>query len=177
MKAKFPEASDFSSDLQAVKEMDLLMGVVSGVRNIRGEMNISPSKKINILIEMPDQEDADVIRRNIVHVQNMARVDSIEIGSSIPKPEASATAVFGKNQVHVLLKGLLDYDEERKRLNKEITKVEKEMSVLDKKLSNQGFLKNAPTEIVDDVRKKVELLGLKMEKLNHNLSLFQSLKD
>jgi valyl-tRNA synthetase len=140
-------------------------------------MNISPSKKINILIEMPDQEDADVIRRNIVHVQNMARVDSIEIGSSIPKPEASATAVFGKNQVHVLLKGLLDYDEERKRLNKEITKVEKEMSVLDKKLSNQGFLKNAPTEIVDDVRKKVELLGLKMEKLNHNLSLFQSLKD
>ena len=177
MKAKFPEASDFVFDPQAVKEMDLLMGVVSGVRNIRGEMNIGPSKKISILIEMPDEEDANVIRRNIVHIQNMARVDSVEIGSSIPKPEASATAVFGKNQVHVLLKGLLDYDEERKRLKKEITKAEKEKGVLDRKLSNQGFLKNAPPEIVDDVRKKVESLGLKLEKLNQNLSFFKSLMD
>jgi valyl-tRNA synthetase len=177
MKAKFPEASDFAFDPQAVKEMDLLMGVVSGVRNIRGEMNIGPSKKISILIEMPDEEDANVIRRNIVHVQNMARVDSVEIGSIIPKPKASATAVFGKNQVHVLLKGLLDYDEERKRLKKEISKVEKDMGALDRKLSNQSFLSNAPPEIVDDVRKKVESLGLKLEKLNQNLSFFQSITD
>ena len=177
MKAKFPEASDFAFDPQAVKEMDLLMGVVSGVRNIRGEMNIGPSKKISILIEMPDEEDANVIRRNTVHVQNMAGVDSVEIDSSIPKPEASATAVFGKNQVHVLLKGLLDYDEERKRLKKEISKVEKDIGVLNKKLSNQGFLKNAPPEIVDDVRAKVESLRLKLEKLNQNLSFFQSIID
>jgi len=177
MKAKFPEASDFAFDPQAVKEMDLLMGVVSGVRNIRGEMNIGPSKKISILIEMPDKEDANVIRQNIVHVQNMARVDSVEIDSSIPKPEASATAVFGKNQVHVLLKGLLDYDEERKRLKKEISKVEKDIGVLNRKLSNQGFLKNAPPEIVDDVRAKVESLGLKLEKLNQNLIFFQSIVD
>ncbi len=177
MKAKFPEASDFASDPKAVKEMNLLMGVVSGVRNIRGEMNIGPSKKISILIEMPDEEDANVIRQNIVHVQNMARVDSVEIGSGIPKPDASATAVFGKNQVHVLLKGLLDYDEERKRLKKEISRVEKDMGVLDKKLSNQGFLKNAPPEIVDEVRKKVESLGLKLEKLNQNLSFFESIDD
>ena len=177
MKAKFPEASDFAFDPQAVKEMDLLMGVVSGVRNIRGEMNIGPSKKISILIEMPDEEDANVIRQNIVHVQNMARVDSVEIDSSIPKPEASATAVFGKNQVHVLLKGLFDYDEERKRLKKEISKVEKDIGVLNRKLSNQGFLKNAPPEIVDDVRTKVESLGLKLDKLKQNLSFFQSIID
>jgi valyl-tRNA synthetase len=177
MTAKFPESSDFVLDPLAVKEMDLLMGVVSGVRNIRGEMNIGPSKKISILIEMPNEEDANVIRQNIVHVQNMARLDSVEIGSNIPKPEASATAVFGRNQVHVLLKGLLDYDEERRRLKKEISKAEKDMSVLDKKLSNQGFLKNAPTVIVDDVRAKVETLKLKLEKLNQNLSFFQSLVD
>ncbi|MBN1833365.1 MAG: valine--tRNA ligase [Deltaproteobacteria bacterium] len=177
MKAKFPEASDFAYDPQAVKEMDLLMAVVSGVRNIRGEMNIGPSKKISIVIEMPDEEDANVIRRNIVHVQNMARVDSVEIGSSIPKPKASATAVFGKNQVHVLLKGLLDYDEERKRLKKEIMRVEKEMGVLNRKLSNQSFLSNAPPEIVNDVRKKVESLGLKLQNLNQNLKFFQSIMD
>ncbi len=177
MTAKFPEASDFVFDPQAVKEMDLLMGVVSGVRNIRGEMNIGPSKKIGILIEMPDEEDANVIRQNIVHVQNMARVDSVEIGSSIPKPKASATAVFGKNQVHVLLKGLLDYDEESKRLKKEIRRVEKDMDVLDRKLSNQSFLSNAPPEIVGDVRKKVELLVVKLEKLNQNLNFFQSIID
>ena len=77
----------------------------------------------------------------------------------------------------MLLKGLLDYDEERKRLKKEISKAEKDMGVLDRKLSNQGFLKNAPLDIVDDVRAKVESLRLKLEKLNQNLSFFQSLID
>ncbi len=177
MKAAFPDASDFVSDPQAVREMDLLMGVVTGVRNIRGEMNISPSKRVHILIDMPNEEDADVVRRNIIHIQNLARVDSVETDSGVPKPEASATAVFGTNQVHVLLKGLLDFNEERKRLTKEIGKVEKDIGFSKKKLANQGFLKKAPPEIVDEVRAKVESLELKLEKLNQNLTFFESIED
>jgi valyl-tRNA synthetase len=177
MVAKFPEVSEFIHDQQAVKEMDLIMGVITGVRNIRGEMNIPPSKKVNVFIEMPNQEDADVIRHNGIHIENLARVDSVRVEPKVSKPEASATSVFGENQVHVLLKGLLDFEEERKRLRKEIKKIEKDMEISNKKLANKSFMEKAPPEIVDKVREKVESTSLTLEKLNHNLNFFESLGD
>ncbi|MDY7036509.1 MAG: class I tRNA ligase family protein, partial [Thermodesulfobacteriota bacterium] len=177
MVAEFPKGSDFVVQTLAVKEMDLLMGIIAGVRNIRGEMNIPPSKKVNILLEIPESTDAEVIRGNIIYIQNLARVDSVEVKSVVSKPEASATSVFGKNQVHVILKGLLDFQEERKRLRKEIKKIEGDMDEANKKLSNKKFMEKAPEEIVEKVRKKSESISLKLEKLNQNLSFFESIHD
>ncbi|MBW2609392.1 MAG: valine--tRNA ligase [Deltaproteobacteria bacterium] len=177
MRAEFPEASDFRTDEQALNEMDLVMGVITGVRNIRGEMNISPSKKVDILIEMPDKKDVEVVRSNIVHIKNLAKVDSLDIDTAVSKPEASATAVFGRNQVHVLLKGLLDFEEEKRRLRKAIKKVQKDMEVSNKKLSNKGFMEKAPDEIVDKVREKVASMKVKLDKLDKNLIFFESIND
>jgi valyl-tRNA synthetase len=177
MLAKFPEPSDFMFDEEALKEMGLIMGVITGVRNIRGEMNISPSKKVDILIEVPDSEEADIIRRNVSHIRNLARVDSASVDIQVAKPEASATAVFGESQVHVLLKGLLDFEDERRRLRKEINKIEKEMEISEKKLSNKQFMEKAPAEIVDKVKQKVDSMRLQLEKLNQNLNFFESVND
>ena len=177
MVAKFPEASDFISDQEALKEMDLVIGVITGVRNIRGEMNIGPSERVNIIIEMPDEAEANVIRQNMLHVQNLAKVDSVSIESKVSKPEASATAVFGQNQIHVLLKGILDFSEERKRLRKEIKKIEKDMEISTKKLSKREFVEKAPPQIVDQVRTKAEAMRLKLEKLNQNLNFFETIKE
>ena len=104
-------------------------------------------------------------------------MDDISIGSGVPKPEASATAVFGQNQAHVLLKGLLNFEEERKRLRKEIKKIEKDTELSNRKLSNKGFLEKAPAEIVAEVREKVESLSLKLEKLHQNLLFFEKISD
>ncbi len=177
MKSRFPEASDFISDPQALKEMDLVIGVITGVRNIRGEMNIGPSKRVDIVVEMPNEEEANIIRQNMVHIQNLGKVDSVRIESKVSKPEASATAVFGQNQIHVLLKGLLDFNEERRRLRKEIKKIEKDMEISAKKLSKREFVEKAPPEIVDQVRMKAESMRLKLEKLNQNLNFFESLEE
>jgi valyl-tRNA synthetase len=100
----------------------------------------------------------------------------LESHSAIQKPEASATAVVGENQVHVLLKGLLDFEEEKNRLRKEISKVEKEIQFSEKKLSNNDFLGNAPQEIVDSVKEKVGAMRLQLEKLRRNVYFFESLK-
>jgi valyl-tRNA synthetase len=175
MVAEFPVASDFISDKEALKEMDLVKGIITGVRNIRGEMNIPPSKHVSILMEIPDSRDRDIIRRNISQIQNLARVDSASAEARVAKPEASATAVFGENQVHVILEGLLDFQEERERLGKQIKGIEKELAVANKKLNNNQFLEKAPTEIVEEVREKVGSLDQKMEKLNQNLNLFESI--
>ena len=177
MIARFPEASDYIKDENALKEMNLLMGVITGIRNIRGEMNISPSKKVNILIDVAEKEEADFLSSNLVHIKTLAKVEDATIASGIPKPEASATAVFGQNQIHVLLKGILDFREERKRLEKQIEKIVKDIEVSNRKLSNRGFLKKAPAEIVEEVREKVETMTLKLEKLNQNLRFFETISN
>jgi len=177
MRAPFPEPSEFPVDEEALREMALVAGVITGVRNIRGEMRIPPSRKVGILIEVPDREEAEVIRRNLTHIQNLAGIDSVGIDSTIAKPEASATAVFGRNQVHVLLKGLLDFEEEKNRLRKEIKKLQKDLDVSNKKLSNENFIGKAPPEIIENVREKVESMGVMLEKLTQNLNFFESIHD
>ena len=113
----------------------------------------------------------------MAHIKNLAGVDTVTAETSVKKPEASATSVFGQNQVHVLLKGLIDFDEEKKRLKKEIKKIEKEMEGSTKKLSNKGFLDKAPDEIVEKVREKVAVMNEKIDKLTKNLNFFEAIND
>jgi valyl-tRNA synthetase len=177
MISPFPEAGQYLKDQDALKDMDLVKGVITGIRNIRGEMNIPPSKKVSVGIDVPGSREAEVLRSNQRHIQTLAKVDDLVIEAGLPKPEASATAVFGKTQVHVLLKGLLDFEEEKKRLRKEIEKIEKEVETAGRKLSNRGFLEKAPSEIVEEVKRKVEDLSARLEKLNQNLSFFETVGD
>jgi len=177
MVAPFPEPSEFPFEEQALKEMDLLMGVITGVRNIRGEMGIPPGKRVDIVLDMPDPEEGDIVRQNTAHIQSLARVDSVQVAAKVAKPEASATAVFGENQVHVLLKGLLDFQEEQRRLRKEIKKIERDMEVAETKLSNKQFMDKAPDEVIEKVKEKVASMQLQLEKLNQNLNFFASIDD
>jgi len=171
----FPEQSHFMRDEGAVKDMTLLMEAITGIRNIRGEMNISPSKKVNVVMDISDEEAARILRENLSHIRTLARVQDLSIGHGVPKPEASASAVFGENQVHVLLKGLLNFEEEKRRLSKEIKRIEKDIELSNKKLSKREFLEKAPAEIVLDVKEKVETLSLKLEKYQKNLEFFEKI--
>ena len=177
MVAPFPEPAEFPLDEQALKEMDLLMWVITGVRNIRGEMGIPPGKRVDIVLDMPDPEEGEIVRQNTAHIQSLARVDSVQVAAKVAKPEASATAVFGENQVHVLLKGLLDFQEEQRRLRKEIKKIERDMEVAERKLSNKQFMDKAPDEVIEKVKEKVASMQLQLEKLNQNLNFFVSIDD
>jgi valyl-tRNA synthetase len=177
MNADFPAASEFPHDQQAIEEMGLVKDIITAIRNIRGEMSIPPSKKVDILAEIPENRDIEVIRQNLSHIRNLAKADSIEIFRKVSKPEASVTAVFGMNQLHVMLKGIMDFDEEKKRLRKEIKALSKEMEASAKKLSSKGFLEKAPAEIVAGVRDKFESMKAELEKFEKNLKFFESIND
>jgi valyl-tRNA synthetase len=177
MKASFPRSSDFISDKRALDEMELVMGIITGVRNIRGEMNIHPSKKVDILMEIPDQKDIDIIKNNISHIRNLIKAGDLEIEKHAVKPEASATTVLGHNQIHVLLKGIIDFEEEKKRIRKEIAKIRKDMEGDARKLSSSAFLENAPPDIVEKVQEKVQSMKIKLDKLDKNLKFFEAIND
>jgi len=176
MVSPFPAPEEYAGDESSLEEMEVVMGLITAVRTIRGEMNIPPGKKVNVIVEAPRRQDEDLIRGNIAHLQALAGVDSVEIFESVEKPEASATGVFGNNQVHLLLKGLLDFEEEKKRLRKAIQKMEKEMASSNKKLANPGFLKKAPPEVVEEVRERVKDMELRLAKLNENLGFFEAIQ-
>ncbi|MBW1781054.1 MAG: valine--tRNA ligase [Deltaproteobacteria bacterium] len=177
MTARFPGVSEFPKDEGALEEMNFLIGVITGIRNIRGEMNIPPSKNVNIVVDAGNKRAEQVLGRNLDYVQTLAKVDDVAIGVGLPKPDKSATAVFEQTSIHVVLKGLIDFKEEERRVRKAISRIQKEMEVSQKKLSNRGFLEKAPEEIVAEVKAKAEGLSAKLSKLKQNLSFLETLDD
>jgi len=175
MIAQFPQGTDFISDEESIKEMDLIKEVITGVRNIRGEMNIPPKKDVKIIIDVKRKKEKEIFKNNLSYITNLAKVESVELVSDMEKPDSSATYVFSDIQVHVLLKGLINYDDERKRIYKGIKKIEKEMEMSKKKLENSDFLNQAPSHIVENVKEKVQHMSMKLEKLYQNLTTLKGL--
>jgi valyl-tRNA synthetase len=175
MVASFPEVSSGEIYEKALADMDFLMGVITGIRNIRGEMRIPPSTLVQVVIDVPDEEKQEVLKENRTHVQTLAKVEKLSLVSHAPKPQASATAVFADAQIHVLLKDLLDFEEEKRRIRKELEKLEKDLSLSSRKLSNAQFLEKAPAHIIEEVREKVKDMMGKREKLNQNLGFFDGM--
>ncbi len=175
MISSFPEAKEYIIDLDAVNKMELIKEVILGIRNIRGELRIPPSKKVNVIIDAPDNE-AQLLNTHIHHIKNLAKTENVNISHGIEKPDYSATAVIGNISAHILLKGLLNIEEEKKRIIKEINKVQKDIDMYTKKLKNQSFLKKAPAHVVEEVKEKLAKSNDKLEKLNQNLSFFGSIK-
>ena len=175
MVAPFPEPAEFLADEDSLMEMDILQGVITGIRNVRGEMNIPPKKSVRVIIDVKGSREREVLENNSAYITSLAKVESMDLLSGIEKPESSAGYILGDIQVHVLLKGLINYEDERKRIRKEIEKMEREIDISRKKLANEDFINQAPSHIVDGVRERVELINLKLEKLNRNLANLEGL--
>lgn len=176
MVAPFPQRSEFICDEQSIEEVDLLKGVITGIRNIRGEMNIAPKKSVKTVVDAAESKKREILKNNVAYIASLAKAEPIDFVSGVEKPESSATYVFGDIQVHVLLEGLVNYDEERRRIKKEIEKVQREMTLSRKKLTNKDFLNQAPSSIVESVKEKVELIGAKLDKLHENLAILEGPK-
>jgi valyl-tRNA synthetase len=175
MVSQFPQRTEFIYNEESIKEMDLIKEVITGVRNIRGEMNIPPIKDVKIVIDVKGAKEKEILKNNFAYIMSLARVESIDVVSDMGKPDSSATYVFSDIQVHVLLKGLINYDDERRRIYKGIKKIEKEIEISKKKLANRDFLNQAPVHIVENVKEKVQGMSMKLEKLHQNLTILEGL--
>jgi len=175
MATQFPQRTDFIYDEESIKEMDLIKEVITGVRNIRGEMNIPPKKAVKIIINVKGDKEREIFNNNLSYITSLAKVESIDFVSDTKKPDSSATYVFSDIQVHVLLKGLINYDDEKKRIYKGIKKIEKEMEISQKKLANRDFLNQAPPDIVENVKEKAQRMNMKLDKLNQNLTILEGI--
>ncbi len=173
MKADFPES--FGNDPDVEKRMALLTGIITGVRNIRGEMNISPSFSLDVIVQSSDESARQTIKENEDIIVNLARLKSLSIEPPGEKPKSSATAVTDTATIFVPLEGIIDFAKEVKRLEKEIGKISGELKGVKKKLGNDGFLNKAPEHVVEKVREKESALVKRQEKIQANLDKVKSM--
>jgi len=175
MISKFPEPKDYFEDMDAVRKMELIKDVIAGIRNIRGELRIPPSKKVNVIIDSPEDK-IDLLKEYVHHIRSLAKVDEISIEKGVKRPESSATSVVQDISIYVLLKGILNIEEEKKRIMKEIKKIKKDIEMFKKKLENKNFVEKAPLHVVEEVREKLNMANEKFNKLNQSLSLLESIR-
>jgi valyl-tRNA synthetase len=173
MKAVYP--SD-AADKEAVKHdpdaengMTVITDIITAVRNIRGEMNISPSQSLAMVLQSPDEATRSMITQQQDVILDLAGLHALSIESPGDKPRASATAIVGNATIFVSLEGIVDFEKEELRLEKEIAKLGKELSTVANKLSNESFLGKAPDEIVHKVREKHDTLQQKKAGLHSHL--------
>jgi valyl-tRNA synthetase len=153
--------------------MNILMGVINGIRNIRGEMNLSPKRKLNVTVQCEETDTLAVIENSSQYIKELARVEELHLGADKEKPKVAATFVEGDLQGHVDLEGSMDFDEEKKRLEKELKKIEKDFINISKKLSNPEFIKKAPPEVIEKDRQRQESLSEKQAKLQTHLETIE----
>ncbi len=160
----------------AATEMELVMDVIKGIRNIRGEMEVPPSKQIAALLDCKSAESLALLKKNEAYVMSLARLSDLAIGQGIERPAEASLQVAGDVEIVVPLRGLVNVEEEEKRLNKEIAKIEKDIDFLSKKLENPSFVERAPAEVVVKEREKIAEFANKKRLLEESLEKIQRLR-
>jgi len=158
MVSEFPSVIDDRRDPDAQKKMGLIMEVISKIRNIRGEMNIAPSKRIEVIISVPEVADGfsrrgeeklnAIMEMGRDYIVDLAHLERLAIGTDLEEPKGAATGVVGSMRIFVLLEGMIDIAAERARLEKEMVKVTREMTLVSKKLANRDFLAKAAETVI-----------------------------
>ncbi len=176
MQAEYPVPCDQRSFPEAAAEMEKVMAVISGIRNIRGEMEVPPSKQIAVILSCGSQESLKLMKHNEGAIISLARVSDLAIGSGLEKPEDASIQVAGDVQIFVPLKGLVDVEAEEQRLLKEIGKIDKEIEMFSKKLASPAFVDRAPAEVVEKERQKLADVTGKKQVLEESLDKIRKLK-
>ena len=147
--SQFPQYDAGLVDEQAEREIEFVQDVITAIRNIRGEMNISPAKPINVYLKS-DKLTEEQQR----YIKSLVRVEELVVDADMAKPKASASAVVKGCDVFIPLEGLIDLDVERQRIEKEINRLTGSLEGVKKKLSNESFVAKAPASVIENERSK-----------------------
>jgi valyl-tRNA synthetase len=166
-----PSAEDFAADDEAEREMAWIQLFVVGVRQIRGEMNISPSHALSVKLADASPLDLERVERHRNYVGRLAAVSDIAAVGSADAVRGAATALLGSMQILVPLAGLIDIDAERERLGKQLARAEADRDKSRRKLDNGNFVANAPPDVVAKERERVDDLDQRAQRLQRQLAL------
>jgi valyl-tRNA synthetase len=174
MLAAYPEGDKRMIDETAEWEMAATIDAISRVRNIRSEMNIKPSERVQILVGASDERLRKVYREAVDQISRLGRASDIGIEERLEAPKASARAVLvGGAELAIPLEGLIDFEQERQRLRKELDKLQSESAKLEAQLQNPNFVEKAPADRVAEVRGRIEDIAQRTAQLQQTVENLQ----
>ncbi len=176
LETPYPEAKEEFKDETAVTEMENVIGLVKTIRNMRGEIGISPGVKVDIIVSTQRQDILTQIERHKEAICRLAGIKTLQLSVRAEKPSYASAAVWHGMDIYMPLKDVFDLEVEEKRLKKEIERHISELELTKTKLSNQDFLTKAPKAVVEKEKQKRAMLEEKLEKLRFNLERIQDLK-
>lgn len=150
---------------EAVREMELLMDIIRSVRNIRAEVNVPMSKKVDLLVKPAGSDTLAILQRNEEYVHRFCNTSSLEINSEFASPDKAMTGIVTGAELYLPLAGLIDIAQEIARLEKELGTLHGEVDRIEKKLSNQGFIAKAPAKVIDEEKAKLTDYADKRDKV------------
>lgn len=163
--AAWPTYDPAMENPEAVAEMNLLMDTIRAVRNIRAEVNVPMSKKVELLIKANSAEANSIIERNSHFIKRFCNTSEFDSGLNLSSPDKAMTAVITGAELYLPLAGLIDIEQEVARLEKELQNLENEVSRVEKKLANEGFVSKAPAKVIEEERAKMADYSDKRDKV------------
>lgn len=177
MISSYPSHDLIGKDEEAIDKMEHIIEAISGIRSIRGELNIAPFLNIDVYIKSLNPYAEKVLNEGYQFILKLAKAKNLKIQRDITRTKGSAVAVKKNFEIYIPIAGLIDVEQEKKRLLKELQKTEQDINFLNKKLMNEDFIKNAPKDVVKKNKEKYEELLRKHDKIMENLSVIEELKN
>ncbi|MBB6729305.1 valine--tRNA ligase [Cohnella zeiphila] len=138
----------------AVGEMGLLMDAIRAVRNVRAEVNVTPGKKVELLVKPTGEAAAGILKRNEEYLRRFCNTSQLTLDAALTPPDKAMTAIVTGAELYLPLAGLIDIGQEIARLEKELASLNAEVERVEKKLSNEGYVSKAPAHVVEQERAK-----------------------
>jgi len=171
----YPRAAEFPPDPEAEAETQWIQSAILALRQIRGEMNIAPARRIPVLYTDASTEDERRLNAHRTYLERLAGVDTLEALPADRAAPESATALVGGLRLLVPMRGLIDAAAEAERLTKLVRKTEQDLKRSEAKLASESFVSGAPAHIVATERGRVAELGRTLEQLRTQLERVQRL--
>ncbi len=176
MEAVLPESKDYPKDLKGEEQAALIMDVITGIRNLRSEMNVHPARKANVIIFSGDPEARDLISAHGAFIQNLAKTLTLHLHADGDRPKGAVSHITNRFETYILLEGIVDISAETAKLHKEAAKLQSELERVQGKLADQNFLERAPAEIIAKEKGKVQEFMMRVEKIEGNLKRLAAIK-
>jgi valyl-tRNA synthetase len=177
MRCAFPSAADVKADPEAEREMRWVMDFIQGVRQIRGEMDIAFSRKLDVLLQNANPKDIEYLERNLHYLTRLAGVESTRLLQPAQAAPISAVALLGTLEILVPMAGLIDPDAELARLMRRQSKADVDLKKMEGKMSNLQFAQNAPAEVVAKDQQRLAELRTEIGQLAAQIARVTALKD
>ena len=175
MLQSYPQPDEANVDQNAEQSIEWIKGIIVAIRNIRGEMDISPAKAIPVFLNKGTESDQAKLEEYRPYLEKLAKLESIQWLNPGEEVPAAATQLHGEIEILVPMAGLIDVGAERARLEKEIAKLETGMKAVSAKLNNKKFMDNAPEAVIAKERGKAQQMSGALTALQEKLEELMTL--